>query len=193
MARIATKERTTKETAIQLELNLDGNRTISVATQIPFFDHMLTLFAFHAGFDLSLIATGDVAVDDHHTVEDVGILLGQALLEALGDKRGINRYGLSYLPMDETLARSVVDLSNRPYLYYVASFQRIAIGGLSLENVKEFMRAFSTEARLNLHIEVLYGDNDHHKVEALFKALGRALREAVSITGDAINSTKGVL
>jgi imidazoleglycerol-phosphate dehydratase len=193
MARIATKERTTKETAIQLELNLDGNRTISVATQIPFFDHMLTLLAFHAGFDLSLIATGDVAVDDHHTVEDVGILLGQALLEALGDKRGINRYGLSYLPMDETLARAVVDLSNRPYLYYVASFQRIAIGGLSLENVKEFMRAFSTEARLNLHIEVLYGDNDHHKVEALFKALGRALREAVSITGDAINSTKGVL
>jgi len=183
----------TKETRIELELNLDGKRDISVSTEIPFFDHMLTLLAFHAGFDLNLNAKGDVSVDDHHTVEDVGIVLGEAILEALGDKRGINRYGLCYLPMDEALSRAVIDISNRPYLHYQATFDRQSIGGLSLENVLEFMRAFAMESRISLHIETLYGNNDHHKVESLFKALGRALREAVSVVGNDISSTKGVL
>jgi imidazoleglycerol-phosphate dehydratase len=193
MARTSSKLRNTLETTIELELNLDGSRTIDVSTQVPFFDHMLTLLAFHAGFDLRIKAVGDVFVDDHHTVEDVGILLGQAFLEALGDKRGIKRYGLSYLPMDETLSRCVIDISNRPFLHYVASYNRISIGGLSLENVQEFMKSFTTEARLSMHIEVLYGENDHHKVESLFKALGRALYEAKSILGDYVNSTKGIL
>ncbi len=193
MSRISKRNRITKETNIQLELNLEGNRKIDINTGIPFFDHMLTLFAFHASFDLSIQAQGDVSVDDHHTVEDVGIVLGEAVLEALGDKKGINRYGLSYLPMDEALSRAVIDISNRPFLHYQASFERQSIGGLSLENVIEFMRAFAVEARLSLHIETLYGDNDHHKVESLFKALGRSLREAVSIVGNDVNSTKGVL
>lgn len=193
MNRIVSKSRTTKETDIKLKLNLDGTREISVETRIPFFDHMLTLFAFHAGFDLELIVNGDIEVDDHHTVEDVGIILGQALKEALGDKIGINRYGLSYLPMDEALARSVIDISNRPFLHYKATFNRLSIGGLSLENVKEFLYAFAIEARLTLHIETLYGNNDHHKVESLFKALGRSLKEACMIQGNFINSTKGVL
>jgi imidazoleglycerol-phosphate dehydratase len=193
MARQSKRNRTTKETSISLELNLDGNRNISIATQIPFFDHMLTLLAFHAGFDLSISAVGDLQVDDHHTVEDVGILLGEAVLESLGNKKGIQRYGLCYLPMDEALARAVIDLSNRPFLHYQASFERTSIGGLSLENVIEFMRAFAMESRMSLHIEVLYGSNDHHKVESLFKALGRALREAVFVQGNDVNSTKGVL
>lgn len=193
MRRISNKERKTNETDIKISLNLDGERHINVQTNIPFFDHMLTLFAFHAGFDLTLIANGDIAVDDHHTVEDAGIILGQAILEALGDKKGIYRYGLSYLPMDEALARSVIDLSNRPFLHYKANFKRLNIGGLSLENVKEFLYALTMEARMSLHIESLYGDNDHHIVESLFKALGRSLKEAVTRQGDFINSTKGVL
>jgi imidazoleglycerol-phosphate dehydratase len=193
MNRTINKNRKTSETEIDLKLNLDGTRSIFIETQIPFFDHMLTLFAFHAGFDLSISAKGDIPVDDHHTVEDVGIILGQAIKEALGDKVGINRYGLSYLPMDESLARSVIDISNRPFLHYKATFNRLSIGGLSLENVKEFLYAFAMEARISLHIESLYGDNDHHKVESLFKALGRSLKEAVMLQGDFINSTKGVL
>jgi imidazoleglycerol-phosphate dehydratase len=193
MARQSKRERITKETSIRLKLDLDGNRNISISTQIPFFDHMLTLFAFHAGLDLSIEAMGDLLVDDHHTVEDVGILLGEAIREALGNKKGINRYGLCYLPMDEALARAVIDISNRPFLHYKATFERTSIGGLSLENVNEFMRAFAMESRISLHIEVLYGCNDHHKVESLFKALGRALRDAVFIQGEDVNSTKGVL
>jgi imidazoleglycerol-phosphate dehydratase len=193
VARLSKRTRVTKETSIELELNLDGKRDIFVSTEIPFFDHMLTLLAFHAGFDLKLIAKGDVSVDDHHTVEDVGIVLGEAILEALGDKKGINRYGLCYLPMDEALSRAVIDISNRPYLHYRSSFDRQSIGGLSLENVLEFMRAIAMESRISLHIETLYGNNDHHKVESLFKALGRALREAVSVVGNDVSSTKGVL
>jgi imidazoleglycerol-phosphate dehydratase len=193
MKRTAEITRTTKETDVSLALTLDGTRDIQIATGIAFFDHMLELFAFHGGFDLRLKAKGDWSVDDHHTVEDVGIALGQAFAHALGDKRGVNRYGLSYLPMDETLARAVVDLSGRPYLHYKATFGRVAIGGLSLENVREFLRAFTTEARLSLHIEVLYGENDHHKVESLFKALGRSLKEAVERKDDQVQSTKGVL
>ena len=191
--RTSTITRDTKETKIKLSLNLDGNRNIKINSGIPFFDHMLTLFAFHAGFDLDVYCDGDLSVDDHHTVEDIGIVLGEAVKEALGDKLGINRYGLMYLPMDEALSRTVIDISNRPFLYYKASYERVSIGLLSLENVKEFFRAFSSEARVSLHIETLYGDNDHHKVESIFKGFGRALSEATRITSTDISSTKGVL
>ena len=191
--RTSTIVRNTKETQIKLSLNLDGNKNILMDTKIPFFDHMLTLFAFHAGFDLEIICNGDIGVDDHHTVEDVGIVLGEAVKEALGDKLGINRYGMMYLPMDEALSRTVIDISNRPFLFYKATYERISIGSLSLENVKEFFRAFSSEARVSLHIETLYGDNDHHKVESIFKGFGRALKEATRIIGSDVSSTKGVL
>ncbi len=191
--RTSTITRNTKETKIKLYLNLDGTKQIQINSGIPFFDHMLTLFAFHAGFDLDVYCDGDLSVDDHHTVEDIGIVLGEAVKEALGNKIGINRYGLMYLPMDEALSRTVIDISNRPFLYYKASYERVSIGLLSLENVKEFFRAFSSEARVSLHIETLYGDNDHHKVESIFKGFGRALSEATRITSTDISSTKGVL
>jgi imidazoleglycerol-phosphate dehydratase len=191
--RTARIQRKTKETDITLELNIDGNRQVDIKTGIPFFDHMLTLFGFHAGFDLKIETHGDLEVDDHHTVEDVGIALGQAFYQAIGQMKGINRYGMMYLPMDEALARAVIDISNRPYLYYKASYQRIEIGGLSLENVLEFFRAFVNESRMNLHLEVLYGENDHHKVEAIFKACARAIKEASTIVSQDILSTKGVL
>jgi len=191
--RTSTVTRNTKETQILLSLNLDGQKNININSGIPFLDHMLTLFAFHGNFDLDICCTGDVIVDDHHTVEDIGIALGLAFLEALGDKVGISRYGMMYLPMDETLSRTVIDISNRPFLFYKSTYERNSIGSLSLENVKEFFRAFSTEARITLHIEVLYGDNDHHKVESIFKGFGRALKEATRITSDSISSTKGVL
>lgn len=186
-------KRKTKETDIELSLKIDGSRDIDIDTGVPFFDHMLTLFGFHAGFDLNIKCLGDLPVDDHHTVEDVGIALGQAYYQALGQFKGINRYGMCYVPMDEALARAVVDVSNRPYLFYKATYQRIEIGGLSLENVLEFFRAFVNEARINLHLEVLYGQNDHHKVESLFKAFARAIKEASMIVSNDLPSTKGML
>ena len=191
--RTSTITRDTKETKIKLSLNLDGNRKININTGVPFFDHMLTLFAFHASIDLDVFCDGDLSTDDHHTVEDVGIVLGEAVKKALGDKKGINRYAMMYLPMDEALSRAVIDISNRPFLFYKATYNRLSIGLLSLENVKEFFRAFVSESRVTLHIEALYGDNDHHKVESLFKAFGRALCEATRIVSDDISSTKGVL
>jgi imidazoleglycerol-phosphate dehydratase len=191
--RSQTINRITKETNIQASLNLDGTKQIQIETGIPFFDHMLTLFAFHGNFDLNLLAKGDVYVDDHHTVEDCGIVLGQAINQALGDKKGIERYSSVYLPMDEALVRVVIDISNRPMLIFKGEFTRESIGGLSLENVKEFLKAFTTEARITLHIEILDGLNDHHKVEAIFKGLGRALKFAVKQTSEDLPSTKGVL
>ncbi len=191
--RTRSLSRKTKETDVTISINLDGTKNITVDTGVPFFDHMLTLFAFHGNFDLSLIAKGDVWVDDHHTVEDCGIVLGQAINESLGDKKGIERYSSVYLPMDEALVRVVIDISNRPMLIFKGEFKRESIGGLSLENVKEFLKAFTTEARITLHIEILDGINDHHKVEAIFKGLGRALKLAVKETSDELPSTKGVL
>lgn len=185
--------RKTKETEINVSIDLDGRKESQIDTGIPFFDHMLTLFAFHGNVDLSLIAKGDVNVDDHHTVEDCGIVLGQAINEALGDKRGIERYSAVYLPMDEALVRVVMDISNRPMLIFKGEFKRESIGGLSLENVREFLKALTTEARITLHVEILDGINDHHKVEAIFKGLGRALKLAVKQTSDELPSTKGVL
>jgi imidazoleglycerol-phosphate dehydratase len=191
--RTYTVQRNTKETQIELFLNLDGNKQIDVQTGIPFFDHMLTLFAFHGGFDLKVFAKGDLEVDDHHTVEDVGLALGQAILQALGDKKGIERYGMMYLPMDEALSRVVLDLSNRPYLVFKATFNRDKVGTMDTQNVFEFFKSVSNEAKMNLHMEVLYGDNEHHKIESLFKAFGRALKMAVKVTSTEVSSTKGVL
>jgi imidazoleglycerol-phosphate dehydratase len=191
--RTASIQRITNETKINLVLNLDGTRKINIDTGIQFFDHMLTLFSFHAGFDLTINSIGDLAVDDHHSVEDIGLALGEALKIALGDKKGINRYGLSYVPMDESLSRVVIDLSNRPFLVFKAKFDRHMIGNFSTENVFEFFKSFVNEAKINLHIENLYTNNTHHQIESMFKAFGRALRESVIIISKDIESTKGVL
>ncbi len=185
--------RKTKETDIEIELTLDGQKNIEVSTGIGFFDHMLDLLAFHGNLDLKVKACGDLKVDDHHTVEDVGILLGIAFKDAIGSYQGINRFGQVYLPMDESLSRVVIDVSNRPYLVFNATFKQDKIGSFSTENVAEFFKAFVQEARINLHIENIYGSNDHHKIESIFKGFGRALKEAVKITSDECPSTKGVL
>lgn len=188
-------QRTTGETSIALRLNLDGEGFSEVATGIGFFDHMLTLFAKHGAFDLQVQAKGDLQVDCHHTVEDTGLVLGQAFREAIGDKKGIQRYGHFYLPMDETLARVVVDFSGRPYLVYKAPERVEQIGEFSFQLVEEFMRALCVQAGLNLHIEILYGKDAHHMAEAIFKGTARALRMAVAadarMTG--VPSTKGTL
>ena len=191
--RKVTLKRKTNETSIELTLNLDGNQIIDIDTKIPFFDHMLTLFAFHGQFDLTIVCDGDIEVDDHHTVEDVGLVLGKAITQALGDKAGMTRYGYSLLPMDESLARVVIDISNRPVLVYRNAISREKLGTMDSQNVKEFFKSVVASAQLTLHTEVLYGENDHHKVEALFKAFGRALNEATTITGKSVMSTKGVL
>ena len=191
--RIANIQRKTNETDINLSLNIDGTKQVDVQTGIPFFDHMLTLFAFHGSFDLKIQAKGDLEVDDHHTVEDIGLALGQALVIALNDKVGINRYGLMYLPMDEALSRVVIDVSNRPFLVFKAQFNRDKVGTMDTQNVFEFFKSFVNESKINLHIETLYGDNEHHKIESIFKGFGRALKEATRITSTEVSSTKGVL
>ncbi len=185
--------RNTLETEIELELNIDGSGISEVSTGIGFLDHMLTLFAFHGNFDLKINCKGDLYSDTHHTAEDVGIVLGQAFAKALGDKKGIERYGFMYLPMDESLVRVVVDLGGRPYLVYKLDFKRDNIGTMATEDFKEFFLGFANNSLCNLHIELLYGENDHHKIEAVFKGLGRAMRNAVEITSDNLQSTKGVL
>ena len=185
--------RNTLETEIELELNIDGSGISEVSTGIGFLDHMLTLFAFHGNFDLKINCKGDLYSDTHHTAEDVGIVLGQAFAKALGDKKGIERYGYMYLPMDESLVRVVVDLGGRPYLVYKLDFKRDNIGTMATEDFKEFFLGFANNSLCNLHIELLYGENDHHKIEAVFKGLGRAMRNAVEITSDNLQSTKGVL
>lgn len=184
-------ERKTKETQISLSLNVDGNGQASIETGIGFFDHMLTLLSFHSGMDLDVQAHGDLEVCDHHTVEDCGIALGNALKQALGDKKGIQRYGFFQLPMDETLCNVTLDISGRPYLVFHAEFKRENIGNFSTEMVEEFLRAVAIQAGITLHVNVLYGSNDHHQIEAIFKALGRALKQAVTITSDQIPSSKG--
>ncbi|MBQ9118932.1 MAG: imidazoleglycerol-phosphate dehydratase HisB [Lachnospiraceae bacterium] len=180
MARIASITRTTKETDISLELNLDGSGQAEVATGIGFFDHMLTNFARHGFFDLKLTVKGDLYVDGHHTVEDTGIVLGQAIKNALGDKSGIRRYGSFLLPMDETLVMCAIDLSGRPYLNFAAEFTSERVGYLDTELVKEFFYAISYSAGMNLHIKQMDGSNCHHIIEAMFKAFAKALDEAVS-------------
>lgn len=186
-------ERTTNETRVDCELNLDGEGKASVDTGIGFFNHMLELLAFHSGMNLYINADGDLDVDDHHTIEDCGILLGQAMRKALGNRAGIARYGSFTLPMDETLASVDLDISGRPFLVFNCEFSRDQIGMMATEMVREFMRAFAFNAGITLHINVHYGSNDHHKAEAVFKALGRALKAAVRVSGDQIPSSKGML
>jgi imidazoleglycerol-phosphate dehydratase len=195
MSRAATIERKTSETAIRVSLEIDGTGSGRIETKIPFFDHMLTLFARHSVVDLQVQADGDIEVDLHHTVEDVGIALGQAFARALGDKRGIQRYGWVYLPMDETLTRVVLDFSGRPYLEYRAPAAVEAVGAFSFQLVEEFSRAFSVHAGANVHIEILYGRDAHHMAESIFKGLAKAVDQACRIDPrvSGIPSTKGVL
>ncbi|CAB3389863.1 MULTISPECIES: imidazoleglycerol-phosphate dehydratase HisB [Kyrpidia] len=194
MARRGEIHRTTGETDIRLTLDLDGEGRRSLELPVPFLKHMLDLFAKHGRFDLTVQATGDTEVDDHHTVEDIGICLGEAFARAVGDKRGIRRYGTRYAPMDETLARAVVDVSGRGMLVFRADFPMERVGIFSVELVEEFFRAFAHHAGVTLHLEVLYGRNAHHMVEGLFKAFAGALREAVLLDGPMeVPSTKGVL
>lgn len=191
--RIGVVNRSTKETTIEIKVNLNGSGKININTGVGFFDHMLNLMAFHGGIDLDIKAKGDLEVCDHHLVEDVGISLGEAFRKALGDKRGIKRYGTFYIPMDESLAQVSLDISGRSFLVFECEFLRESIGGFSTEMVKEFFRAFAFNSGITLHGRILYGENDHHKAEALFKALGRALREAKEIVSDELPSTKGIL
>jgi len=196
MPREGTIERITGETSIRIRLEVDGSGASKIQTGIPFFDHMLTLFAKHGLFDLDVDAKGDIEVDFHHTVEDAGITLGQALSKALGDKKGIRRYGHAYVPMDETLVRAVVDLSGRPYLAYNQPPSVEAIGGnFSFQLVEEFLRAVSVHGGMNLHVDILAGRDAHHMAEGVFKALARALDVATQVDPrvSGIPSTKGVL
>ena len=190
--RKAESVRNTKETQIDIALDLDGTGKSRIQTPIGFFNHMLELFAFHSGMDLVVEANGDTDVDDHHLIEDTGILLGTLIRQALGDKKGINRYGNCRLPMDESLAQVDLDFSGRPYLVFEAEFHRESINGFSTEMVEEFLRALAFNAGLTLHVHV-YGKNDHHQIEAVFKGLGRAIRQGVEVTSDRLPSTKGVL
>ena len=176
--RIAKSSRKTAETKIDLSIDLDGEGVSEIKTGIPFFDHMLTLFSKHGLFDLKLKVDGDIEVDFHHTIEDTGIVLGECMREALGTKEGIRRYGCAYLPMDETLARVVVDLSNRPHLEFRAPAGTPSAPNMPFSLVEEFCRALASNLRANIHVEVLYGRDGHHVAEAIFKGLARALREA---------------
>lgn len=192
MARTATIERNTKETQILLSVNLDGG-AVAVETGIGFFDHMLTAFGFYAKIGLTVKAVGDLEVDGHHTVEDVGICLGLALKEALGDRRGIRRFGSCYVPMDEALTFTALDFSNRPYLVFDADMPQQQIGGYDSCLTLEFMRAVAMNAGITLHQRCLYGGNAHHITEGLFKSFGMAVRDAVKQEGNDVVSTKGVL
>lgn len=195
MARTAEISRKTNETNITLSLNIDGEGKSDLETGVPFMTHMLDLFAKHGQFDLNIIANGDTDVDDHHTTEDIGICLGQVLKDALGDKKGIKRYGNAFVPMDEALAQVVVDLSNRPHLEMRAEFPSQKVGTFDTELVHEFLWKLALEARMNLHVIVHYGQNTHHIIEAIFKALSRALDEATTIDPriKGVPSTKGML
>lgn len=190
--RSAQVSRETKETQLQLTLSLEGGE-VAVQTGIGFFDHMLTALAFYAGFGLQLTVQGDLQVDGHHTVEDTGIVLGQALAQALGDKAGITRFASAYVPMDEALARTVLDISGRPYLVFDAPMPQEIIGEYDSCLTEEFMRSLAVNAGLTLHQCALYGRNAHHITEALFKSLGLCLKEAVAVRGTGVTSTKGVL
>lgn len=195
-SRTVTVSRKTAETDIELTLSVDGTGVSTIETGVPFFDHMLTLFAKHGLFDLNVKCDGDIEVDYHHTVEDVGLVLGDALKQALGDKAGIRRYGFFLLPMDESLARIAVDIGGRPHLVYNANAPTMFVRDFNIILVKEFCRAFSNALGANLHVELVYGEEPHHVAEAIFKCLARALDVATSIdsrTAGALPSTKGVI
>ena len=194
--RTASIERNTLETQIRVDINLGGTGQSELKTGIPFFEHMLDQVARHGLIDLTVAAHGDLAIDDHHTVEDVGITLGQAFAAAVGDKRGMTRYGFAYVPLDEALSRVVIDFSGRPGLFYNVPFTRASVGGFDVDLFQEFFQGFVNHSRVTLHIDTLKGENSHHQIETVFKAFGRALRMAVtedSRIGDVIPSTKGLL
>lgn len=195
MARAADAYRKTGETEIKIQINLDGEGQNNIQTSAFFFNHMLNLFSRHALFDLDIEAHGDTEVDFHHLVEDVGIVLGEVFLKAIGNKQGIKRYGNFYVPMDEALAFCSVDLSGRPYIFFEAAFNKAKVGEFDVELVEEFFAAFAGSARITLHLETIRGQNTHHMIEALFKAFGRALKEAAAFDPreKGVPSTKGVL
>ncbi|HCE67321.1 MAG: imidazoleglycerol-phosphate dehydratase [Geobacteraceae bacterium GWC2_55_20] len=195
MSRTATIERITNETRIKLSLDVDGSGEARICTSVPFLDHMLNLFARHGLFNLEVEACGDIDIDFHHTVEDIGIVLGEAFKQALGDKKGIRRYGQASVPMDETLASVAVDISGRPYLVYHVNLPKVKIGEFDVELAREFFQAFANHCGLNLHINVMYGDNVHHIIEACFKACARAMDIATQLDPRVkdVMSTKGVL
>ncbi|WP_416147171.1 imidazoleglycerol-phosphate dehydratase HisB [Salipaludibacillus sp. HK11] len=193
--RQASKTRQTNETNIDLTFTIDGKGKADLTTDVPFMSHMLDLFTRHGLFDLTLSGKGDIEIDDHHTTEDIGIVLGDALKDALGDKRGIRRYGNAFVPMDDALAQVVIDLSNRPHFEFRGEMPAAKVGTFDTELVEEFLWKFALEARMNLHVIVHYGTNTHHIIEAIFKALGRALDEATQVDPrvDGVPSTKGSL
>lgn len=195
MSRSAKIKRKTKETEIDVALNLDGSGTSRIDTDVPFLDHMLELFARHGLFDLEIICKGDIKIDDHHSVEDSAISLGQAFAQAMGNKEGLVRYGAAYVPMDETLARAVVDLSGRSYLVYKVRNTRDRVGTFPVELAEHFWHSFAENCKCNLHIEVFYGRNQHHIIEAVFKSAARALSQALRIDDriKGVMSTKGVI
>ena len=195
MARTCRIERKTSETQVKVELNLDGEGKADINTGIAFFDHMLTLFCVHGGFDLDVQAKGDLEVDFHHTVEDVGLVLGEAVSNALDNRFGIRRYGFAVTPMDDVLAEVAIDLSNRPFLVYHLPSILESEGCFDRGLAKEFFRAFAVKGGMNLHINVKYGENEHHVLESVYKSVGRALKQAVSIDADrrGVRSSKGVL
>ena len=195
MTRSANIERVTNETRIRLELNIDGCGKGAICTSVPFLDHMLNLFARHGLFDLTVEASGDIDIDFHHTVEDIGIVLGEAFKQALGEKKGIRRYGQATVPMDETLASVAIDISGRPCLVYHVSLPKVKIGEFDVELAREFFQAFVNHCGLNLHINVMYGENVHHIIEACFKAVARAMDVATQLDPrvEGVLSTKGVL
>ncbi len=193
MPRTANITRQTRETNISLELNLDGSGQVDIQTGIGFFDHLLTALAFHAGFDLKLRCVGDLEIDDHHTAEDCAICLGTAFAEALGDRAGIVRFGNATVPMDEALASSAIDLVRRPYAVINLKLQRECLGSLSCENIPHVLHSLAMAGQFTLHVNVAYGDNDHHKAEAAFKSLAIALRAAVAPSRGQTPSTKGVM
>lgn len=193
MSRISEISRSTSETTIQLTLNLDGSGEARIHTGLGFLDHMLTAWARHAHFNLEIDATGDLSTDDHHTVEDCAIVLGRAINDSLGDRRGVERFGHAYVPLDEALSRAVVDLSGRPWPEVNLDLRRERIGDVASENLEHFLRSLAIEARMALHVDVIRGVNDHHKAESAFKAVAVALRRATVVSGDSIASTQGSL
>ncbi len=192
--RAAESRRSTKETTVEVQLTLDSSGKAEIATGIGFLDHMLELLTHHGGLDLSVRAQGDLHVDFHHTIEDVGLVLGDCLEQALGDKAGVNRFGLAYVPLDEALSRVVVDLSGRPYLDWRVRFTAERVGDVPTELFQDFFRALSDRSKVTLHVETLHGDNNHHIIETVFKAFARSLRQATRLTGSSsVPSTKGTL
>lgn len=190
--RYAKQKRRTKETDIELKLNLDGSGSADINTGIAFFDHMLTSLTRHGGLDLAVSAQGDLQVDEHHTIEDVGIVLGSALAKALGDKKGIARFGEARIPMDEALAEVALDIGGRSYLTFIAKFMSPKVGDFGTQMTRHFFESLVNNADINVHMKV-EGENDHHKIEALFKAFAVALKRAVAVTGEGVPSTKGLL